>query len=550
MLRFQLNRPFLAVFLLLIFAVPAACGTFQLGVEDGASEAALEGENQAATQTPLLPVSGGNSLNAQETAASPEQAATVAAPAEPTAVEPGPTDEPPGGQICENFPVNLGQQVLPDLAELRWETMESDTGTLYRLSGLTSSVVSATASPDGHWLAVKLARRILDAGPAETALYILDISGEGHWLASQGGMDEYHDFSWLPDGRLVWVDDGTLMIGTSTGIERRDLAAPEPMYEVWGAAQNVIFASGRANLWRLNLDGGRWELVMGLEDAPRSGPSLISRPAANLSISYDGTFAAANLEGRLYRIPIDSGYPARLIGTVEYGGRGGRIGAPVPLAGSPYWYPGEVPLNQSPDQPFSAALLDERSGRLVPLAELINIQDRAVHIPAISPDGRWIAAPLSAPVDAAGATRTPGQPEGLYLAPSNHLNLGRVAPAGAVAGWLSSPEGVFVLQHTDENTTLSSLLLPDGLVFPLFSSPDPYLAPTVAASSRMAFVAANNRIHAILSDGLQLASVEVFGASLLSALPPARGLFSGYTTQAIGGGQCSFTPALFLWDIR
>lgn len=552
MLRFQLNRPYLAVFLLLIFAVPAACGTFQLGVENGTPEAGLEGDEEEVTsQTPFLPVSGANNLNAQGALAGPVPVLTATAPAvAPTDISTVATEEPSAGLNCENFPVNLGQQVLPDLPDLDWTTMESETGTLYRLAGLTTPVVSATASPDGHWLAVKLARRFLEGGPVETALYILDTSGEGHWLASQGGMDEYHDFNWLPDGRLVWVDDGALIIGANTGVERRDLAAPEPVFEVWAAAQNVIFASGRMNLWRLNLNGGTWELVMGLEDVPRSGPSLISRPSANLSIAYDGTFAAANVEGRLYRIPIDSGYPARLVGTIEYGGRGGRIGAPQPLAGSPYWYPGEVPLAQSPDRPFSAALLDERNGRLVPLAELIHIQDRAVYAPVISPDGRWIAVPLSAPVEVAGETQAPGQAESLYLAPSTELSLGRVVPASMPAGWLGSPEGLFVLQHAEENTTLSSLLLPDGLIFPLFSSPDPFLTPLVAATSRMAFVSANHRTHAILSDGLQLASVEVFGASVLSALPPARGLFSGYTTQAIGGGQCSFTPTLFLWDIR
>jgi hypothetical protein len=209
-----------------------------------------------------------------------------------------------------------------------------------------------------------------------------------------------------------------------------------------------------------------------------------------------------------------------------------------------------VLINRDPGQPNSIVLLDERSGRLAPLADLIKIYDREIYMPEISPDGEWIVVPLGEQVD---PTLQPGQSgniSSLYLAPSNQLASGRVVAGEGIAGWASSPVRVFIKQRTATGIALSSLQLPGGQLTPLFSSPDEAWRVTVQATSRMTFAAVGGQVSAYLPDGERLASVDLYQPVMLSALSPARGLFSGYTTRALGEGQCAFMPALFLWDIR
>jgi hypothetical protein len=199
MLHFQLFRPTLIAFFLLVFAIPAACGTLQLGVENGNTDADRDTGDQAAAETSEVIALDGFRPEARETQASQVVTAPPKATVQPPATAAPPVRETPAVQVCENDPFFEGEQLLPELSDLGWVAEHSEIGALYRLGGL--HIVSATPSPDGHWFAVKVVRRFEEMGEAETALYILDTSGEGHWLASPSGRKGWNGAIWAHQSR-------------------------------------------------------------------------------------------------------------------------------------------------------------------------------------------------------------------------------------------------------------------------------------------------------------------------------------------------------------
>ena len=134
---------------------------------------------------------------------------------------------------CDLFLSLRGPQILPDPANLKWEERDAEIGVLRELTGLSTILLDAGPSPDGHWWAVKLVKRFGEGGETDTALYILDAAKDRHWIASSAGRPDYHQYAWLQDGRLIWADRGSLLVADNDGSNQIDLNAPEAILEVW-----------------------------------------------------------------------------------------------------------------------------------------------------------------------------------------------------------------------------------------------------------------------------------------------------------------------------
>ena len=269
---------------------------------------------------------------------------------------------------------------------------------------------------------------------SQTALYILDSKEAGHWIASSDDKDYLHRFDWFADGKLLWVDAGHLYIANADGHANRTIPAPEPVLEVWldKITGSRAFVSGTTALWLVDLTDDKWEQVQGLENLGQDGTSPISRLQANLRVSRDGTFGALLADHQVWKVPMANGEPAQKISEVEYLDEDWRVDAPIPLADSPYWYPGREAYDAqtfgTPDA--SMVLIDERDGSLLSLKDIPPSDFVRFPYLQISPDGRWIAI-------------SNGEGHGLaasYILPTNQLAFGResgrvLTDVGSILDW-------------------------------------------------------------------------------------------------------------------
>lgn len=480
---------------------------------------------------------------ATDTSPAPTQA--PAATMAPTA---GQAPTKPITSQCDLFLNLSGPQILPDPTSLKWEERDSEIGILRELTGLSTILLDARPSPDGRWWAVKLVKRFGEAGETDTALYILDAGGERHWMASSAGRPDYHQYAWLQDGGLIWTDRGRLLVAYNDGSNQIDLKAPESILEVWMGSGEEAMASGETALWRVHLKTGLWDKVAGLEDAMNEGNSPVSGPGANLSVSPDGKFAALIHQGKLWRVSFAPGTEARYLAKINYPGRGGRINPPRPLAGSPYWFPGEGVSDPSQNPPINYAMLDERDGSLIPLNELLPLGGWRVSYPSISPDGRWMA------VELADANPSSSR-KAVYVASSQNLAQGRTVEGEWVISWQAEPPGVFLGSRSPEGLTVARVALPDGDPLPFLSGLDQEVNPLLSTTPKVIFIHEGEQLFGFNVNATLLATLtpptlpkQVY---VLKAAPEAQVMVAGANLKPdrSESGECAFTYPFLLWDI-
>lgn len=496
----------------------------------------------------------------------PARQTAAITPAPPTR-EPSPTDEAPSSTVQPTFaptptptwaaPTPSGcvppsdPMPLPQPADLRWETLPASSGTLRRLSGQMPRIHQVTPSPDSRWWAAELAQE--GAGELSHAMYvgllIVDSAGDGHWLATPHTLDSlsYHTFDWLPDNRLLWIDQEDLFIAQGDGSGRTNLNAPEAVYEVWAGANNVAVVSGETAVWRLEVASGVWEQVGGMEGVVKSG-SPITDSSSNFALSADRTYGLLVVHGDLWTIPAAMGQPAQKLAHMDHPGRGGRASPPIHLANSPYWYPGTVmnpPGNLSQDIP---ALLDARNGTLVPVEELVPPppSGTARSLALAPPDALWLAVAFSAGdrFDAANVTA-------VYLAPSNDLMAGRFVGLG---GFLTAqPDMAYLLEPSASRPgdTFTVTRIPRGgePVILLSGLAD---HPQAVSTGGFVFLEESSRIHIFDVSGAELAVLENLPWGALIALPgrPRSVLILSGAYDGAPGQVCTSVRGDFLvWDV-
>ena len=304
-------------------------------------------------------------------------AATIASSLPPS-TSPSAETSPPSAPGCPYPPSyeEEGPLPLPGPEELRWAAVPTPSGTLMNLEGLTTPILQLDASPSGRWWLMSMLLEQIGGGSFYQAHFVIDAVGNGHWVATHKSDGGYTQTEWLPDGRLLWIDDGQLNIARADGQDRRVLASPAEVREFWVGADDTVLVSGEDGLLRLFLADGQWEQV------PDS--KQVSYPGANLQLSDDGTFAAAINDGEIRYIPLQPGTQARLLATIQYPGRGGRINPPVPVPNTPYLYLQEV---ERPNGDTTSMLIDIRDGHMEPFAEFV---PGGLWAPQASPDGRWL----------------------------------------------------------------------------------------------------------------------------------------------------------------
>ena len=336
-------------------------------------------------------------------------------------------------QRCAEAPLEQNEFDLPATSDLKWERVND----LQSLTSLAGPIQTAYPSPDGRWWMIEMVSK-RNYSPvdysSQTALYILDSKEAGHWIASINDKDYLHRFDWFADGKLLWVAAGHLYIANADGQAKRTISAPEPVLEVWldKTTGSRAFVSGTTALWRVDLTNDKWEHVQGLENLGQDGTSPISRPQANLRVSRDGTFGALLADHQVWKVPMANGEPAQKIGEVEYLDEDWRVDAPIPLADSPYWYPGRDAYDpQTFGTPYaSIVLIDERDGSLLSLKDIPPPDFVRFPYLQISPDARWIAV-------------SNGEGHGLaaiYILPANQLTFGNesgrvVTDVGSILDW-------------------------------------------------------------------------------------------------------------------
>lgn len=338
----------------------------------------------------------------------------------------------------------------------------------------------------------------------------------------------------------MWVDQGTLFFGTRAA--QTELNAPERIHEVWLGANHVVaLASGETALWRVELQSDAGDKVAGMENLTPEDKPPISRSSANLAIAPHDSYAAAMIAGELWRIPLTWGEPAQKLATMSYPGRGGRINAPAPLAGSPYWYPGELLFNPDQEPPARPVLLDTRDGSFVPVSDIL--ADAGVEMvpasqPQVAPDGRWLSVPLAEAGSTLGASTI-----ALYLVPSTDLTGGRVVNGTSLLAWQSAPAAAIV--HDKTEGAILRVPLPDGEPVALVSGLGAEGTLAAKATSDAIFVLENARAWAFAPDGTEMASTELPAA--IGRLETAQGQRLTLTTGQFG----MRTPSneLWIWDV-
>lgn len=303
--------------------------------------------------------------------------------------------------------------------------------------------------------------------------------------------NDINKYTWLSDGRLLWIDhEGTLLAGTRN---HQIKLAPEPIEEVWvGPNDRVAVAAGTTDLWRVDLADETWERIEGTEQLPRDvAEPILSQVGANLSIAPSGTYAAAVVEGTLWRIPLDGNGEPTHLGSAGYPDTDVRHAAPKPLVDSPYWALRE--LVRTEDGEVRAALLNTETGDIMSATDAgIEGQPRGGTFP--SPDGRWLAVPLR---NGTGS---------LYVAPSSDLSAGsRLEGESVVKEWDQDTAAVIVFQSgLDEVVRLA---LPAGEPTTLVSAAEDVREHNVSAATTSvgAFIATGDTLSLVRDDGTMLA---------------------------------------------
>jgi hypothetical protein len=214
----------------------------------------------------------------------------------------------PFTQLCTPPSFDYPPIDIPETENFSWQDYQSPVGKFQRLAGLTTAIMSIDPSPSGHWAIISLLYQEHGYGAYSAFLFMLDSSGNQHWVISEDESDK-NTYRWLPDNRIIWIDDGELFIANEDGSNRHGLQAPASVYEVWVGANDIALVSGAEDLWRFSINNEIWEKVANVGG--------VSIPSANLNLSMDGTFVAVNIQGEISIVPLQKGTPAQTFVKVD-----------------------------------------------------------------------------------------------------------------------------------------------------------------------------------------------------------------------------------------
>lgn len=291
-------------------------------------------------------------------------------------------------EIYERDGVTWKSSTYPDPHELAWQVTEIPPfGNVRIIPDLPTYRIDFPSTPyEDSALALFGEGMLDDLGPRfNHALVMLDLKGTANWEAARYTLDlqNLQLWEWLPEGRLLWNDEGTITIAQIDGTEKRSLFNADLYAEVIHI-QDELALVGDSRI--LNVETGTWhDLYEG--GLSQSGLYQDKVWSERLHLAPDRKTAAYITAGEIWKIPIlESGQPTYLT-TIDYPGRGGRIAPVTPLADSVHW----VIREQVLEYPGETVLVNSQTGELIPFA---HFAPDTPSIRSISPGGEWIV-PLS-----------------------------------------------------------------------------------------------------------------------------------------------------------
>lgn len=398
----------------------------------------------------------------------------------PTTATAGTVTLEPTPTPCDDVPLQMSK--LPDLSSLHWKTEATENKIARYLSGLHYSPIPVDTSPDNRWVAVAF-----QVSQGDAAVAIIDTRADSHWWVNTDDYlsSYYPPYQWLPDGRLLWVNEtGSVFIGD--GQEQRPLNEPEPMYKIWYATDDMAFARDKngKNLWRTALLANTWEEI----------------PDGALGIAQDGSYALVFQDDTLWRVPSEVGVTAERtpLEQVDIVGSGRPAALPRHLASSPYWL---RDLTVWPEERIQiddkavwtlGVVVDERSGRV------LNLDDFAIpseynHAArySVSPDGAWLAISLLA------ISNPPRKIEkrAVYVTSSEDLTGGYLLEEATLDGWHTHPDAIIVRDVNEDTLAVARLPINDqsellslGRTGEVLATPPDKIAITEASSATRVLV--------------------------------------------------------------
>ncbi|HET7091002.1 MAG TPA: hypothetical protein VFL17_20410 [Anaerolineae bacterium] len=359
------------------------------------------------------------------------------------------------------------------------------------MAGLDYPVFPLDLSPDGRWLMVAFE---IEYSTGRAAMAVIDTQGESHWwMNTQANFFSPYFVTypylypslyprWLPDGRLLWVNQ-VCKVFVWDGQNRRELSAPEPVHPVYWvvyASKGIAFANTwDGGLWRVDLASERWEEVT-THRPPRLGR------LGNAILAFNGSYALAfqtdQSAAQMWRIPAEMGSFAEPLPDiqdwVDVPGHGGPSGPPsTHLADTPYWL-----LNVG-----IALVVNERDGSIITAKDLHLPEGYYIIDYYASPDGRWLAVTIT------DDRQQPWEQPDMYIAPSTDLTAGRIVEGVSVAGWHIDAPAVILRDQATGALSVARLPLADATprapldnaMSPLVTLPNMVFAVDAASPARL-----------------------------------------------------------------
>lgn len=425
----------------------------------------------------------------------------------------------PTPSVCPPSDRFQGDITLPDLSALRWEKLAVGGQRVRHLTGLDYPIFPLALSPDGRWLLVAFE---IGRSTGRAAMAVIDTQAESHWWINYRAnfftpyfvdypylYSGLYPFRWLPDGRLLWVDE-TCRVFVWDGQTRRELGAPERMGNVQYASDDIAFALSvkDGGLWRVDLSSEIWEKVT-TSRPPKYG--ALGVPLIAQDGSYGLVFQHDETSAQMWRVPAEMSTAAKPLpdirGWVEPPGQGGPSGPPsTHLAGTSYWL-----LNVG-----LTIVVNERDGSMLTARDLHLPESYYIASYYASPDGRWLSVSLSTNRQQAWET------VGAYIAPSTDLTAGRIVKGVSVAGWHTDAPAVILRDNTTGALSVARLPLVDATpgvsldnaTSPVVTVPNMVFAVDTALPTRLLQFGLDGNVLSTLDLSAQYDSID-FGAGAM-----------------------------------
>lgn len=465
----------------------------------------------------------------------------------PTSLIPPPLPtSKPTSTICAQPRSDPNNLILPDLSTLRWESLKVDGQRVRQLTGLDYPIIPFDPSPNGRWLIIAL-ELVPSTGRAATA--VIDIKGDTHWWMNTTTyffadyfVDYPHYLSthWLPDGRLLWVNEShKVLLGGQQ--YRRDLGAPELIYWIEYMSDGIAFAQDEdGDLWRVELATARWEQVT--PPRPREEGQLGHYFIVAQDRSYALSFTANQ---KLWRVPLRMGAAPEALTIVraEIPGMGGPSGPPsVQLADSLHWLL-SLPVLEGNGVGSWGMIVNERDGNFLTAKDLQLPEGYYGTGFYASPEGRWLAVSLT------DDPRRPWQQAGVYIAPATDLTAGRVIKGVSIAGWHTTWPAVILRSLTTGALSIAHLPLTDATPGAVLANAAP---PLITLPTAIIAVDARSPARVLQFDieGHLLKTLDLstrYDKIRAGVSTPGRVFLSAIDAHSKKNGMCTY--ALIEWTV-